>query len=270
MNNTFNSGRFWLLMKRQWQEFGKIFLISLVVLAGIIVIFYAFNVPHPDERFNIESRELTFRLPLFFILGFLFISIVASSYFAVMGQKPRAIIELMIPCSIFEKYLAGIVFTSVVSIVSFLLVFQLVDSLYLAYLNKVFNGISVAGRTGVQVPMHFNTFSNYYFENTEMKTLIRGFTLLPLTISSLYLLGSIYFNRFHYMKTKVTVMIYVFIAGFLLVKLNEWISKGKMYSNPNGNSHDVAEMAIWTLLLCGTLTLVFCYIGYKRLKEKEV
>ena len=270
MNNTFDIGRFGLLLKRQWQEFGKIFLISLVVLAGILVTFYAFNVPHPTERFSIDSLGLTFRFPLFFILGFLFITVVASTYFSTMGQKPRAIIELMIPCSVFEKYLAGIAFTSVISVLSFLLIFELVDVFYLMYLNNIFSDITVMNWNNVKVPMHFLPFSDNYVGIQNNNIIVRAFTLIPLTVTSLFLLGSIYFNRFHYIKTVVSVMIYSFIVGFLLVKLNEYLSKGKMYVNPDGNLNDPSTMAMWMLLLCGGLALVFWFIGYRRLKEKEV
>ncbi|RZL57709.1 MAG: hypothetical protein EOO93_17695, partial [Pedobacter sp.] len=90
MNNTFNINRFGLLLKRQWLDFGKIYLISLVVVIGVIIGFYAFSAPLPSKTNNFDydsNLDMRFRYPLFLILGFLFISIVASSYFSLLGQK---------------------------------------------------------------------------------------------------------------------------------------------------------------------------------------
>ena len=42
MNNTFNIQRLGLLLKRQWLEFGKIYLITVAVALGVIITFYGF------------------------------------------------------------------------------------------------------------------------------------------------------------------------------------------------------------------------------------
>ena len=98
MNNTFNLQRFGLLLKRQWLEFGKIYLVSLVVALGVIIAFYGFAlwpylIQTVKEPFDFR---LNFREPLFFIFGFIFISIIASNHFAHLGQKPKAIIDLLL------------------------------------------------------------------------------------------------------------------------------------------------------------------------------
>jgi hypothetical protein len=90
MNNTFNINRFGLLVKRQWLDFGKIYLISLIVIAGILTGFYIFNIPTAlrNNRINDDGYfNMGFRIPLFLIMGFIFISVVSSSYFSCFGQK---------------------------------------------------------------------------------------------------------------------------------------------------------------------------------------
>ena len=87
MNNTFNIQRLGLLLKRQWLEFGKIYLITLAVALGVIITFYGFStwsIIAEDRPFS--PWALNFREPFFLIFGFLFITVIASSYFAHLGQ----------------------------------------------------------------------------------------------------------------------------------------------------------------------------------------
>ena len=87
MNNTFSIQRFGLLLKRQWLEFGKIYLISLVVVLGVLLTFYGFqyySITHFEhfENRSYSRNPLIFRIPLFLVTGLIFITIMASTYFA--------------------------------------------------------------------------------------------------------------------------------------------------------------------------------------------
>ncbi|RZL46113.1 MAG: hypothetical protein EOO93_26330, partial [Pedobacter sp.] len=55
MNNTFNINRFGLLLRRQWLDFGKIYLIILVVIIGVIIGFYAWYTPSPLKHNNFDN-----------------------------------------------------------------------------------------------------------------------------------------------------------------------------------------------------------------------
>ncbi|RZL44582.1 MAG: hypothetical protein EOO93_27790, partial [Pedobacter sp.] len=138
MNNTFNINRFGLLLKRQWLDFGKVYLISLLVVVGALVGFYFYYIPSPFKENNFDydgNLDMRFRYPIYLILGFLFISIVASSYFSLLGQKSRAILELMTPASTFEKFLSGVFYTTLVSFASYIILFYLIDLSFVKYLN---------------------------------------------------------------------------------------------------------------------------------------
>ncbi len=143
MNNTFNIQRLGLLLKRQWLEFGKIYLITVAVALGVIITFYGFLL---SSYFIYHSRQpdyysLNFREPLFLIFGFLFITIIASSYFAHLGQKPKATIDLMIPASTFEKFLTSIFFTGILSTVSFVIIFYLTDLAFVSKLRSIYQSV---------------------------------------------------------------------------------------------------------------------------------
>ncbi|SDH51530.1 hypothetical protein SAMN05421827_12758 [Pedobacter terrae] len=267
MNNTFNMNRFGLLLKRQWLEFGKIYLISLVVLLGIVIGFYSYNIPSPFKNNNFDydgNLDMRFRYPLFLILGFVFISIVASSYFNILGQKSRAILELMTPASVFEKFLAGVVYTALISLFSYLLIFYLTDLAFVKYLNGHLNAFNHPGIKKVEsIPQEvfrdegFGKYWGYFFA-------------LPFLITSIFLLGSIYFNRFHYIKTALSVMVFVGLASYLVVRFSVWLMENKVRYHHNFRNDDKDQILLAILLITSLITVIIWAITYIRLKEKEV
>ncbi|WP_406824902.1 hypothetical protein [Pedobacter sp. KACC 23697] len=267
MNNTFNINRFGLLLKRQWLEFGKIYLISLVVLLGIAIGFYSYNIPSPlkDNNFDYDGNlDMRFRYPIFLILGFVFISIVASSYFNILGQKSRTILELMTPASIFEKFLAGVVYTALISVSSYLLIFYLTDLSFVKYLNGHLNAFNHPGIKKVESITQevsdaggFGKYWSYFFA-------------FPFLITSIFLLGSIYFNRFHYIKTALSVMLFVGLASYVIVKFSGWLMDNKVRNHYNFRNDSKDQILLAILLITSIITVIIWAITYIRLKEKEV
>ncbi len=272
MNNTFNINRFGLLLKRQWLDFGKIYLISLLVLLGIVVGFYIYSIPSPlrDNNFDYDGNlDMRFRYGLFLILGFIFISVVASSYFALLGQKSRAILELMTPASVFEKFLAGVVYTSVISLFSYLLIFYLTDLAFVKYLNghlDAFKGLPP--NNAIVKPVE--TITHQVFNDEGYRKYCSYFFAFPFLITSIFLLGSVYFNRFHYIKTALSVMVFIGLASYLVVKLSIWLMEGKVASHHHFRKEDKDWILLLILLVTSIITLIMWTITYIRLKEKEV
>jgi len=267
MNNTFNINRFGLLLKRQWLEFGKIYLISLVVLLGIVVGFYAYSIPSPFKNDNFDydgNLDMRFRYPLFLILGFIFISIVASSYFNILGQKSRAILELMTPASVFEKFLAGVVYTALISLFSYLLIFYLTDLAFVKYLNGHLNAFNHPGIKEVEPILQ------EIFRGKEFTRYWVYFFALPFLITSIFLLGSIYFNRFHYIKTALSVMVFVGLASYIVVKFSVWLMENKVRHHYNFRNDGKDQILLAILLTTSIITVIIWAITYIRLKEKEV
>jgi len=260
MNNTFNIQRFGLLLKRQWLEFGKIYLITLVVVFGVTVAFYGFNI-FPLERFR-GPHDLGFREPLFVIFGFLFITIIASSYFAHLGQKPKAIIDLMIPASTFEKFLGAIIFTSLMSTISFLLIFYITDLAFISYLKS---NLTEVGAKEIL----FITEKEFISDFRELRFVY----MLPLFVTSVFLLGSIYFNRFHYIKTAISVMIFSGIWTYIIYNSGRFLFDNKiLIHNEDGRLGwlERSYIEMYMILLLALLTYIFWAITYVRLKEKQV
>lgn len=272
MNNTFNINRFGLLLRRQWLDFGKIYLLSLVVIFGVLIGFYAFNIPRANEGLpSMDSGyiSLRFRYPIFGIVGFLFISIVASSYFSNLGQKSKAIIDLMTPASTFEKFLAGVFYTSILSIVSYLIIFYITDFAFCKYLNSTFGKFpySYGPVQSGQIPTVYHAYAQLL--NLEMDfEEYRGLTFIPFLATSVFLLGSVYFNRFHYIKTAVSVVISVAIIGYLIYLSVSKIGENMVQVAGSENN----DRAAFTIIFVSSVVLSFFFwlITYVRLKEKEV
>ena len=277
MNNTFNIQRLGLLLKRQWLEFGKIYLITLAVALGVIITFYWFSLyPYLIEKVKEPyNYRLNFREPLFVIFGFLFITVIASSYFVHLGQKPKAIIDLMIPASTFEKFLASIFFTAILSTVSFLVIFYLTDLAFISKLRSVYHGVATESfnpETGEKLTGEMFNLS-YFFTRNYPENFTSIFLVAPFFITSIFLLGSIYFNKFHYIKTSICVMIFSGIWTWIIVKAGQGLFEGKILIQHGGvmdvdNPKLWAEIGAFALMLL--LTGIFWVITYVRLKEKEV
>ncbi|RZL33840.1 MAG: hypothetical protein EOO96_11405 [Pedobacter sp.] len=270
MNNTFNINRFGLLLKRQWLDFGKVYLGTLVVLTGILIICYWFLMPSTDRiYFSDKNRpDLKFRYLLFMFLGFFFTSIIASNYFNNLGQKANSILELMTPASTFEKFLTAIFYTSIVSVCSFLLVFYLVDLAFVTLLNASLNPEQTAAIHSGQAKPAQSMLSEILRDQTALRYF--GYNLIsPFTVTSIFLLGSIYFKRFHYIKTAIVVILFIvlwvsltFYFMNLMIADTVWI--GNQYW------HNDSHIFLIFSLVALVVTIAFWITTYIRLKEKEV
>ena len=265
MNNTFSIKRFGLLLKRQWLEFGKIYLISLVVVLGVFIAFYGFYYYAITTQGNFSTSTMSFRIPLFVTMGILFITVVASSYFSHLGHKSRAVIDLMIPASTFEKFLGSIIFTTVLGIISYLLIFYLTDWIFIMKLRNWYQSTAVTEQV-----RDVDQFFPYFFIQHHEYLPIPVF-LTPFFITSIFLLGSIYFEKFHYIKTAICIMIFSGIWAAIIAKSAKVLFEGRIpiYQTPYIRQTKDG-MELWVALLIVALTLIFWALTYVRLKEKEV
>lgn len=274
MNNTFSIQRFGLLLKRQWLEFGKIYLISLAIVLGIFLTFYSFyyqSITNFQYSGGSYERGLFFRIPLFIVMGILFTTIIASTYFAHLGQKSKAIIDLMTPASTFEKFISAIFFTTVLGIMGFLLLFYLTDLAFMTKLRSWYessgNNMYLDGKK-VELAQLFP-----YFFDRDTKNELDFLYVFPFLLTSIFLLGSIYFEKFHYIKTTICLMIFCGVWTAIIYKSGRFLFEGRIPIHMENAKHVFNQrsiMELLTTLLFVILTLIFWAITYVRLKEKEV
>ncbi|TCD12816.1 hypothetical protein EZ449_01860 [Pedobacter frigidisoli] len=269
MNNTFNINRFLLLLKRQWLDFGKIYFGVLIVLVGIIIAIYSYFIPTPKSGhfFDYDGNlDMRFRYGLFMLLGFFFISIIASGYYNNLGQKSRAILELMTPASTFEKFLAGIFYTAIVSVFSYLLVFYIVDAGFVKYLNSNLPAFSSTLNKKTSIKDVDGIFYEVINDANYLRY-SRYFFVFPFLFTSIFLLGSVYFNRFHYIKTAMAVMIFTGIAGYIIYKIGYLLTQDMVSISIVSKEDSVLQSTFIVTLI---ITIIMWLITFIRLKEKEV
>lgn len=267
MNNTFDFNRFFLLLRREWINFGKIYLISLAVVAGVIVAFYGYNISEQlTHGHGSWTSALSFRPFVFIFLGLLFLTMISSGYFADLGQKPKAIIELLIPASQLEKFLASLVYTVFLTIGTYFLLFYLIDFAFISYIRSVaMETMSIAREDGTQ---HIIDNIKCFFSQ-EFPKQLKLMAFLPILLNSLFLLGSIYFKNFHYIKTAISVLVYIACWMGLVIFIMKGATRDTIVVADGFWQDEINILKI----LCGTgviLTLIFWFLSYLRLKEKEV
>lgn len=264
MNNSIDLARLKALILRQWLSFGKVYLMALGIVVGLFVSFYGYNLYHALKTYHTADIEsvLDFRLYIFVILGIIFITIVSSTYFSNMGDKSKAIFELLIPASSLEKYLIAIFYTFIVPVVSYFLLFFFVDLAFVSYERQLF--VNYLGDQSTT-----NEILNYFFAVAWPKQLYY-MSFLPVLLSSLFLLGSIYFEKFHYIKTAISLIAYVFVFIFLMFQIMDWVTRGTVSTDRT----TFMNSEMFVLKICSVvgivITLLVWGIGYMRLKEKEV
>lgn len=271
MSNLFNTTRFFALIRRQWIGFGRIYLMSIGVIAGLICCFYMFNIWQNYDAIAIDSVDvysiLNFRAPLFCILGLFFVTVISSTYFADLGRKTRAIFELMIPASQLEKFLTGIFYTVIVSISSYLLVYYVIDMAFVSYLRGFGPEVRTeVNKGGMEVAV---AFWRYFFD-IDYPEVIYYLCFLPLLLNAVFLMGGIIFKNYQYIKTAISLFLYGVVWMYLFVyfvrtQMNNTVQR--MENNYWSNSdHIFGAVAVTGIVLA----LLFWGIAYLRLKEKEI
>lgn len=271
MSNVFNVNRLCALIRRQWISVGRIYLMSLIIIAGVFIAFYGVaifkNFEDIKTSSNIGQDVLNFRIPLFFILGLFFITVVSSSYFSDLGQKTKAIFELMTPASSLEKFLTSIFYTIIVSLCAYFLLFFLVDLAFVSYLRSIGSSITTfETEQGGKV-----VIDNWmYFFKLEKSEFLPYFYFLPFILNALFLLGSIAYKNYQYIKTAITMIIYVAIWIITFIYVMK-LRTDNTIGLDNGNYFDDKVHGLQLALAIGIfLTLIFWGLAFLRLKEKEV
>ena len=241
-------------------------MISLAVVAGIIIAFYGFAVADAFENMGNWDYVLSFRVPLFLFLGLLFLTMICSNYFSDMGQKPKAIIELLIPASKLEKFLVSIVYTVLLTFVSYFIVFSVIDLSFVSYLRGISTSISTYHNPDGTVTVIDNLA---YLLKKDSPEQWKYFIFLPFLLNSVFLLGSLAFRNFHFIKTAISLMIFIACWVGIVVFIMGRVTSDTVLI---GNGFWQEEMNVFKVMsVVGTLlTLFFWCVGYLRLKEQEV
>ncbi|MDZ7897145.1 MAG: hypothetical protein U5N85_03840 [Arcicella sp.] len=269
MNNFFNYQRFALLLKRQWVENQKLFLMATLVMLGIGILFYAPNLDWPGGYlFNIDSRTGIFFVGLF-ITGSLFTNYI----FKDLSDKNSSTSYLLVPASHFEKVSSGIFYAIIVFPVVYSIVFYALDSAFVSIGNSILESNVSKGLMKIE-KLNLN---KSLFGNLRDIDFSRAKLILPiwLVIQAFMILGSISFMRWSFIKTCFTGFAVLLILGLTIGSMDKLFLED-LRNQAGGNQgfqvKPTSDMFSNYLqyIVKYALAPLFSVIAYFKLKEKQI
>lgn len=279
-NQIFSLARWLLLVKKHWMENRKRYLLAFLAMAGLSLTWFSFILLMTNyHEVPVVMQFLSYFIGLYFI-GALF----ASSAFAGLGNKGEGVDYLSVPASHLEKLLCAILFSLFLFFIAFNLAFYLVD-IPMVKLSRHFMTTRYTAWRVVPFEIGDNYCLNIFTGAGEPPP-FRGNTILIygfFAVQSAFILGSIYFRSYAFIKTIVTVLLLMLVGMLFVTKIIEsdlphgvrlegllqWV----LFDRPGEPSF--VRLSPWieqVLNLCMefSLPLIFCWAAYHRLKEKEV
>jgi hypothetical protein len=250
MNQFFSLKRFQSLVLKQWADNKKRYTLAVLAFIGLLTVWFAFSLLMPDDQVPMshDVQQTTFFF-LLFVTGTLY----ASLYFSELSSRTKAGNFLLIPASTFEKLLCGIFYSALIFPLVFIAAFYLADSLMVAVANGVY-----MSREETSV---INIFTVDFFRFNGHRNL--NFFLFFLSLQSLFLLGSVYFRKYNFVKTIISCFIIWMLCMGIVFALHTWVTpfdgEGPM---PDGV---VLAVAVVVYLIAPLLW----WMAYYRLKAKQ-
>jgi hypothetical protein len=277
MNSVFDFKRWLLYVSKHWHENKKKYLLSLGAIGGLMVLWYSFlMIVAPMNAIGGNMQLITYFVGLF-LTGCLY----ASLIFSELSEGPKAMHYLLTPVSLFEKLLSALLYGVILFFITYTMVFYAVDFIMV----KIGNGVAQALMEREHKPFKGPTEVMNVFVSKDTGDININFFLLLIYfgIQSIFLLGSIYFEKYHFIKTLVSGLIVFLVLVFFMHKvLGSFMPDGwfyKPFTDYRVNDHQNGALKIqlpeWTssiLLFIMKFALAPCLwvVAYFRLKEKEV
>jgi hypothetical protein len=272
MNQFFNFNRFSLLVSKHWADNKKRYLLSMVAFAGLLTAWFVFTIL-VDSRYPMGQgiQMITYFFSLFVVGSFY-----ASQYFRDLGSRSRGINFLLVPASAFEKILCSLLYTVILFFVVFTALFYLVDILMVS-ITKSFVVIDYPrDEKGV-----LNVFESARLPFDGKSTI--NILLIFFAIQSIFLLGSVYFAKYSFIKTIISGFVVFLIVFFFLYFIYEMMPDGgyangtitSYHINIEGKDGYLVSVPGWLgqilnyMLFYGIAPFLYI-VSYFRLKEKQV
>jgi hypothetical protein len=280
-NQLFSFSRWRLLVAKHWVEHRRPYLLSLLAIAGLYAAWFAFvmaiDTIAPMEVF-MQFAAYIFGLC---VVGCLY----ASMLFSDLSTKKDALPWLSLPASQLEKLLCALFYGVVLFYVAYTLVFYLVDIIMVQWSNNLtyHHPRYFPGSTIRVMPVRlYNLFTAVGAPVPEREHHL--FISLFFAIQAAFILGSVYFTRYSFIKTAIAVLL--FSLGFIVLQrgvIHPLLPRG-WFNDPLGWARPLydggpmieevrlpgsLETTILRISQLG-LPLFFWFVTYIRLKEKEV
>lgn len=260
-NNRFSGARFLLLCKQHFIHNTQFLLLSTVAYIGVVVIVLSIA----QMGSNLQSHDLDsfqgFLVGFFAIFGILYV----GHAFPAFRSKESAITFLMVPASVLEKFVFE--FISRIGIIVLILpllywvAFHLQGYFFTLFTDKVFEPIGLQYLIKIDVPDASYESAIYMMATTGI-----------LLAFALALTGAATFNKQPLVKTLFSLaLIVIFYIGYSYIVV---VHFGVKNYNPPDSMWLIPmdELAVlrWISVVLAVAIAVMLFVGYRKLKEKEV
>jgi len=256
MNNIFSMDRFIRLFYKHTKEHYRNYLMSLAVLVSVMILGGSFLVYMAEIQLDGNIQIF-----LFFTIMMLAGTVFTSSVFSDLGEKKKAMAWLVLPASHFEKWLVVWIYSFLLFIIVYTLVF------YLA----IFTAIQIQ-RDHRHPQIIIQVFDRRIFQ----------LYLVYAFLHAIAFFGAIYFEKLHFIKTAFSF--FIILAALILINkglLSFLFGRTVEAAPPFGNlrfqeAGQTVDIKIesqdspWLLYLLILLALLFWAASYFRLREKQV
>ncbi|MES2881881.1 MAG: hypothetical protein V4676_07025 [Bacteroidota bacterium] len=274
MNQFFSLKRFSLLVVKHWADNKRRYALSILAFLGLLVTWFAFTMLTGFDNIPMGKavQQITFFFSLFAVGTFF-----ASQYFGHLGSRSKGINFLLVPASAFGKLLCSLLYTVLLFFVVFTAAYYLVNTLMVAIANTL-----PASSGGLAKPSVVNVFKIILIKFNTDSTI--NFLLFFFSVQSAFLLGSIYFEKYSFIKTIITGFVAGFILFCLMYFFNELLLPEGDYPSGffttyvvhvDGVNDHLIEIPSWIgevfrfLVMYGVAPFLWV-VTYYRLKEKQV
>lgn len=283
MNQSFDFDRWRLLVAKHWYEQKKTYLLSLLAVAALLLIWFVFVLfANPYEPLPTGAQFGTYYVGLF-LLGCIY----ASMLFSDLASRPRGIDYLSVPASQLEKLLCNLFYGVLIFFLAYTVVFHLVE------FPMIRIGRSIAYTHWLKTPHSNEVFKagetiNVFVMPNRPPGAPNAFFFVLLTyfaVQAAFILGSVYFPKFSFIKTVVALLLVGLFFVFLLSQVFSWIMpRGSFYQGitsynfyGSGGYTDgrIVTLPAWidaVLLVLAKYAFapILWITTYFRLKEKEI
>ncbi len=250
--NQFNINRVFWLIYRQLVINSKPWMIGVIATAGFLLGVFILQMLVSEGNFNFGAYK-----GLGFVILFLGGYVFSSNIFNELQSPVKGHFYMMIPARIEEKLMASWLMSSVL--------YAIISLTLLSIISFLLSGVQILFLGGNI--LLFNPLSDVALKAT-------GVYLVTQTI---FLLGSVYFKKYNFLKTLLSIFVVymiIFVWGmimiFTIIKPQDIVFEGSVEFY-HWQLFDSAQIAVFFKYIFWYFTgPFFLIVSYLRLKERQV
>jgi hypothetical protein len=274
---AFSFDRWGLLVGRHWAENKKKYILSAIAITSLLAFWFIFLLL-VDQSYHLDAQM---QHGTYFVCLFVFGGFYASQFFSDLGSQPKGINFLLTPASTLEKLACSLFYAVLLFFVFFTIAFYVVDALMVTLTNAL-----ERSRTNGELREPSEVINLFFAKKQNAGSVNISFYLMLtfFAVQSFFLLGSVYFSKYSFIKTAIALFLLFLILMFTEeYVMDSFLPKGYhagrlttfLTLKADGSGDKMTALPEW---IGRTLNVVFSYAfpplfwlaTYFRLKEKEV